>query len=114
MRISDFLFKNIALRQTIAKNTFWIFVSQIGGRLIRAGIVIYAARIIGPTEYGVFSYAISLAAIFSIFTDLGLDTAILRQSSMYPERRDYYFSSGFIFKLFIMLASVVGFFILGP
>src|SRR5947208_760670 len=68
-KIKAFLFYNRTTRQTIAKNTFWLAVSNFGGRLLRAVVIIYGARILGASEYGLFSYAITLSAFVSIFVD---------------------------------------------
>ena len=77
-RIKEFLFENQNTRQTIAKNTFWLSFGEITGRLLRLGIVIYAARILGAAGWGVFSYLTSLAAVFTIFTDVGLGAVLIR------------------------------------
>lgn len=65
-RIKSFLFENQTVRQTVAKNTFWLTVSNVGGRLLRAVIIIYAARVLGAGEWGAFSYAITLAAFLTV------------------------------------------------
>ena len=39
-KIKAFLFKNTTAKQTIAKNTFWLSISNFGGRLIKAIIII--------------------------------------------------------------------------
>lgn len=78
-KVKSFLFKNTSIRQTIAKNTFWLTVSQVGGRLLRAVIIIYAARVLGAAEYGIFSYALTLAALLTIFTDFGVSSIVSRE-----------------------------------
>ena len=114
MGILNFLFKNEGLRQTAAKNTFWIFVSQIGGRIIRAAIVIYAARAIGAADYGVFSYALGVAALVGVIADLGIDTAFLKQSSQYPERFTDYFGTTVALKLAVVALGAAVVVLLGP
>src|SRR3989344_3725219 len=65
LKIKNLLFANRSVRQTVAKNTFCLGVSNIGGRLLRAIVIIYAARVLGASEWGVFSYAVSLTAFFT-------------------------------------------------
>lgn len=77
----NFFLKNQTLRQTVFKNTFWLFIGQISGRVLRAAIVIYAARVLGAPEWGVFSYAISIAALLTIFTDLGINAMLVKASA---------------------------------
>ncbi|MDO8571669.1 MAG: oligosaccharide flippase family protein, partial [bacterium] len=78
-RIKDFLFKNKTIRQTILKNIFWQVVAQGGGKIIRAGVIIYAARTLGVEEYGSFTYAANVVALFTIIADLAIDPILTRE-----------------------------------
>lgn len=78
-RIKSFLFENQTVRQTVAKNTFWLTVSNVGGRLLRAVIIIYAARVLGAGEWGAFSYAITLAAFLTVFVDIGINNIVMKE-----------------------------------
>ena len=98
-RISSFLFENQSIRQKILKNTFWLFAGEIIGRILRAVIIIYAARVLGVAEYGVFSYAVTLAAFFSIFSDIGISAILTREGVRSPELRGQYLSTSFVIKL---------------
>ena len=53
-KLKKFLFANQTPDQTIAKNTIWLVVGKIGTRLLRTILVIYAARILGAANWGVF------------------------------------------------------------
>ncbi|MDI6734266.1 MAG: oligosaccharide flippase family protein, partial [Patescibacteria group bacterium] len=91
--IKDFLFKNKSEKQTVIKNSFWLAFGNIAGRLIRAVLIIYAARILGTEGYGIFSYALGLAAFFTIFSDIGLSSLLTRESIKKPEKIAEYFST---------------------
>ena len=80
-KLKSFLFTNTSTRQTIAKNTFWLAISNIGGRLLRSIVIIYAARVLGANGWGVFSYAISLATFLTIFIDFGINAILIKESS---------------------------------
>ena len=97
-RITKFLLTNQNLAQIIAKNTFWLSISQVLGRIIRAIIVIYAARILGVHGYGVFSYALAIAGLFSVMSDIGINRIIIKQVSESPERRKQLIATGFVVK----------------
>ena len=103
-RIKSFLFANHSLRQTIAKNAFWLSFGELVGRLLRVGIVIYAARILGAAGWGTFSYAITFTALFTILSDIGLSSVLTREAAKDPQNRSKYFSTIFIIKLFLMTA----------
>lgn len=104
-KIKSFLLTNRGTKQTVAKNVFWLSVGQIGSRLIRAVILIYAARLLGAENYGVFSYTLGLAGFFSIFADIGLNSIATREISQNPDKRNSIFSTGLSLKSFFLLLS---------
>lgn len=115
-RVKSFLFENRGLEQTIAKNTFWLSLSEFIGRLLRVALIIYAARILGAAGWGTFSYLTSLAAIFTIFSDIGISSVLVREVSKSPKDESRYFSTTSVVKLiltgvsFLVLVFVTPFF----
>ncbi|MBI5305999.1 flippase [Candidatus Wolfebacteria bacterium] len=106
-RLKDLLFTNRGVKQTIAKNVFWLSMSQVGSRIFRAVILIYAARVLGAAEYGVFSYVLGLAAFFTVFADIGVSSLMTRDVAAHPEKRKEYFSSSFLIKIFLLLITAL-------
>ncbi|TSC82965.1 MAG: Lipopolysaccharide O-side chain biosynthesis protein (O-antigen transporter) [Parcubacteria group bacterium Gr01-1014_19] len=104
----NFLLKNRTVGQTIAKNTFWLFFGQITGRLFRAAIVIYAARVLGAASWGAFSYALGLAAFLTIFSDIGINALITKETSRNPELRNKYIATAFWTKLVLLGLLIAG------
>lgn len=113
-RAKSLLLENRTTRQTIAKNTFWLFFGNISSRLIKAGIIIYAARILGAEDWGVFSYALSLAAFFTVFTDFGISTVITRESAKDLSVQEKYFTTSLIIKIVMTVVSIAAFLALAP
>ncbi|MEX2436628.1 MAG: flippase [Candidatus Paceibacterota bacterium] len=113
-KIKKLLFNNGNARQTVVKNTFWLSIGQVGSRVLRALLIIYAARILGAEGYGAFAYILSLAGFFTIFADIGISQILTREVSKNPKEEKKYFSSSLVIKLFLIaLVSVVVIF-LGP
>ena len=81
LRIKQLLLQNKSAKQTVAKNMFWLSFGQIMSRVIKALIIIYAARRLGVESYGIFSYALGLSALFSILADAGLSSILTREAS---------------------------------
>ncbi len=106
-KIRNFLFKNTSTGQTIAKNTFWIGTSTIAMKLIRVAIIIYAARILGTEQYGIFTYTMSLVGIFAIFSDIGLSNILTRELVSRVEDRLQYLSTSLYIKLGLLSATVL-------
>ncbi len=101
-KIKSFLFENQNQKQTLAKNTFWLFSGQTGGRLLRAALVIYAARALGPESWGAFSYVMSLTAFLLILSDIGISAIVTRESAKNISAGPEYFSTAFFIKLFLL------------
>lgn len=106
-KIKAFLFKNTSTKQTVAKNTIWLSISNFGGRIIKAGVIIYAARLLGTSGYGVFSYAITLAGFLTLFMDPGINGILIRDASKASEEeRRTIFGTTFFIKICLLLIGV--------
>src|SRR5258708_2916496 len=115
-QLKSFLFSNTTTRQTIAKNTFWLTVSNVGGRLLRAAIIIYAARVLGADPWGLFSYAITLVTFLPIFPDLGVSRILMRDTAKTPNphKRSQILATTFIMSLALLAFGVLIIIVLGP
>src|SRR4051812_1089803 len=114
-KIKSFLFKNTSTRQTVAKNTIWGTISQIGGRMIKAIIILYAARVLGTAEYGVFSYTLTLAGFMSLFMDPGINSVLMRDTGRASDGdRRTIFSTTLIIKIALILIGVGIIVFIGP
>ncbi len=106
-KIKQFLFRNTGIRQTIVKNTFWVTVGTTFTKIIRVGVIIYIARILGTNGYGIFTYAMSLVTIFTIFSDLGLTNILTRELAKRPEEKFEYLSTALVIKLGLLFATII-------
>lgn len=101
-KINSFLFLNLSTRQTLAKNVFWLFVGELISRALKIGLIIYAARILGADNWGVFSYVVSVVGLYYIFCDLGLDSLVIRELSQKTEEQFNYISTAFYLRLILL------------
>ncbi len=113
-RVKSFLFENKTTGQTIAKNTFWLVFGQIFSKLIKAILLVYAARVMGTTEWGTFSYVLSLAGLLTIFMDFGVNAIVTRESSRDIQAQKIYFSTALIVKVILFFIIAVLAFIVSP
>ena len=85
--------------QAILKNSGWL----LGDRLLRMAvgvfINIWIARYFGPEQFGLWSYCISFAGLFVVFSNLGLDTIIVRDLIRFPEKEAVILGTAFWLKL---------------
>ena len=104
--LSKLLFKNTSLKQTVFKNSFWLLLSNLLARVFKFFLFIYTARILGPGDYGQFSYFISiLGALFS-FCELGLSTILIREYQQEKQDSSVLFSTIFVFKASLILLAL--------
>ena len=113
-RLKSLLFENRAVRQTITKNIFWLSTGQIASRLFRGLIIIYAARVLGATEYGVFAYVLGLAGFFTIFADIGVNSILTREVAKKPKEGAYYFVTTFWIKSVLLIFTAILVIFLAP
>ncbi|MDZ4231170.1 MAG: flippase [Patescibacteria group bacterium] len=105
-KLKRFLFSNQSTAQTIAKNTFWLSFGEITGRFLRVAIIFYAARILGVAGYGTFSYMTNLAAIITVFSDVGLSSVLIREVAKNKEQRAALFSTSLALKTILVFFSL--------
>jgi len=65
--------------QRIAKNTGALFVGNVGGRVFSFFYIMYAGRYLGPSNFGILTFALAFTGIFSVLTDFGLRPLIIRE-----------------------------------
>ncbi len=105
-KIKSFLFENKSEKQMFLKNTFWLTGGTAASRIVRAFMIIYAARVLGTEGYGIFSYALSLAAFFTIFSDIGLSGLLTRELVKKPEEIQRYIATTLRIKLAFIVFTI--------
>lgn len=97
--LPEFIRRKIAGRETLQKaitNTGWM----IGDRILRmaVGLVVgvWLARYLGPELFGLFSYAIAFAMLFSPVAVMGLEGITVRHFVETPSCRDEVIGTSFL------------------
>ncbi len=81
------------------KNTSWLLFENISRLVITLFVGVYVARYLGPSSYGLLSYAISFVVLFSAIATLGLDNIIVRDLVRDEKRKDELLGTSFALKL---------------
>lgn len=68
----------------ISRNSFWILLGLASSTLISFVTIFFLTRYLGPERFGIYSVAISLAALFLPLADLGFDLHMTRRISAEP------------------------------
>jgi O-antigen/teichoic acid export membrane protein len=109
-KLKKFLFNNLSTKQTILKNTFWLYFSEIVSKGLRLLVFIYIIRILGPQNFGIFEYFLSFVGIFFLFADFGTSTIFIRE---YQQQQDKEKQTNIFFSLKIILAVIFSLLALG-
>lgn len=80
-------------------NTSWIFFEQIVRMATALLVGVWMARYLGPTQFGLFSYALAFATLFSSIAKLGLDNIVVRDLVREPLQRNILMGTAFRLKL---------------
>jgi len=105
-RLSSFLFTNKTIRQTVTKNTVWLLVGEIGVRVCKLALFVYAARILSTDEWGTFSYVLALMSVFAVISDIGINNVLIRESTRNKKSADY-LATGFVLKIFLSIVAAI-------
>jgi O-antigen/teichoic acid export membrane protein len=88
-------------------NTSWILVEKLS-RIISGILVgILVARYLGPEQFGMISYALSVVAIFTIFSSLGMDSIIVRELITRNKHKNEILGTSFYLRLIGAIVVVV-------
>jgi len=109
-KLKDLLFSNLSPKQTILRNTFWLYFSEIVSKGLRLLVFLYIVRILGPKDFGIFEYLLSYIGIFFLFADFGISTIFIRDFQQKPDKEK---QTNIFFTLKFILAIIFSFLALG-
>ncbi|WHY71987.1 flippase [Fictibacillus enclensis] len=100
------------MKTNIAKkflgNTSWLIAQNIYSMLLSLVIGSLTARYLGPSNYGVLGYGASLITLFVSISKLGLDSVILNELIVQPEKKGDYLGAALVMRLIASIFSVIG------
>jgi O-antigen/teichoic acid export membrane protein len=77
-QLKTFLFINSSARQTIAKNTLWLLIGDIGYKCVQALLIFWLAYTVGKEEFGLYSYITSVTWTILLLVDYNLIQTSIR------------------------------------
>ena len=92
--------------QRIAKNFGVLFTANMVGGILRFLCLMYAARYLGPGNFGVLSLALAYAEIFIVFSDIGLNTLTTREVAKDRSLADKYIGNLVVIKLILIICTL--------
>lgn len=83
----------------VAKNTTYLTVALIAQKVLSFLYVLILARLVGQTAYGDYSSTLSFVMLYTVFIDIGLTPALIRQLARDPAAGRDSFSYVVTFKI---------------
>lgn len=96
------------LRNKVLNNVSWIIGCKIIQSLISLVIGMVTARYLGPSQYGLISYAASVVAFFQPIVKLGLDSTLVQEFVNAPEDEGKILGTSLGLSIIASIASIVG------
>lgn len=88
-------------------NTSWLFADRIIKLILTLVVGIYLVRYLGPSDFGILSYAISFVALFATIATLGIDSILTRELVKDPLSEPSLLGSSFVLRVIGALAVLV-------
>lgn len=82
--------------QTVTRNSFFSLSSSVAQKILTLAYFIIVARAFGPEEQGRYSAALAFATLFSVLIDMGLASALTRETA-----RDVARAKDFLGQMFL-------------
>lgn len=83
----------------IVASASWMLAGQVVAMGVSLLVGVYVARYLGPERFGVLSYAISFAWLFSALSRLGLEDLVVRDLVTHPEAETQILGTAFLLRL---------------
>jgi O-antigen/teichoic acid export membrane protein len=107
--------ENLYTKKIVIKNAFWLYLGFGLNKLLKILIIILSARILGPENYGAFSYAFSFLGLFFLISDWGISSLLIRDYQQTKEKEKIIQTSFTVKSLLITICTILaifGYFIL--
>lgn len=103
-------FFKISLPQKVSQNTLLLFLGQIVVKFIAFFYAVFLARFLGPSDFGLYIYVITVFGLVSQVADLGFNRFMVRDIAKDKEKVGVYLSNIFTLRLLIMIVVLLLFF----
>ena len=92
----------------IFNNAKWIIACKIARAMIQLVIGMISARYLGPSNYGLINYAASLVAFGLPVMQLGLQSTLVQEYVVTPEREGQIMGTSLVMNLLSAIACMIG------
>lgn len=95
-------------RSRVAKNASWIIIGQIAKSSFAMIISMITARYLGPSNFGLISYAASIVTFVTPIMTLGLSNVLVQEFTNHPEEEGKIVGTSVLLSLISAVACMIG------
>ena len=92
-------FKSNSTTGKVVRNVFWAVTGKIVTLFSTLIVGIFVARYLGPEQYGLMNYVISIVTLFSVFSVFGTTEIIIRELSLKETEKETILGTSFLVRL---------------
>jgi O-antigen/teichoic acid export membrane protein len=78
--------------ERIVKNTGFVLISAIVEKIFSMVFIVYAARILGPKDLGIYTLICTVAVLFSFFGNIGIGPMAIREIAQHKTKAEELFN----------------------
>jgi PST family polysaccharide transporter len=93
------------LSGTTIGNTAWLFADKALRMAVGLTVGVMVARYLGPTQFGLLSYALTFATFWAVLAGVGLNTVVVRELVEEPGRASFTLGTAFWLQFVAGLAA---------
>ena len=110
LRAFKSIFNMTEAKKIISINISWLLVQNTVKFVFGLTVSLYLAKYLGPEDFGVYSYTISIISVLLLFTNLGIDPILIRELVDNKMNKMSLLGSSFVLKL---IGGIIGFILMG-
>lgn len=99
------------MKNRVLKNASWIIGCKLAQSIISFLIGIFTARYLGPSNYGLISYAASVVAFFVPIMQLGFTATLVQELISRPDREGEVLGTSLVLNIAASICSMIGVFL---
>ena len=95
------------ISRRLAINSGVIFLGNLASGVFTFLVSVALVRAIGPEKYGNYSVVFAYLSLFQVLTGFGVDSVLIREVSVHPERRNRLVSHAFVLRTSCSLLAII-------
>ena len=88
-----------SIKRKIIRNVFWAVIGKVITLFSTLIVGIFVARYLGPKQYGLMNYVISIASLFTVFATFGSSEIIIRELSKKEKPKEVVLGSAMALRM---------------